>query len=77
MKAFTIPPYLREGDRISIITPASHIEGKLVLHAEKLLRAFEKNIHFLMNLSNMGKGYLCTTWIMIRAVYFVIYTIIV
>ena len=39
MKALTIPPYLRAGDRISIITPASHIDGKLVLHAEKLLRA--------------------------------------
>jgi muramoyltetrapeptide carboxypeptidase len=38
MKALTIPPYLREGDRISIISPASHIEGKLILHAETLLR---------------------------------------
>jgi muramoyltetrapeptide carboxypeptidase len=39
MKALTIPPYLREGDKISIISPASHIDGKHVLYAEKLLRA--------------------------------------
>ncbi len=39
MKALTIPPYLKEGDRISIVSPASHIEGKLVLHAEKLLES--------------------------------------
>jgi muramoyltetrapeptide carboxypeptidase len=39
MKALTIPPYLREGDKISVISPASHIDGKLVMHAEKLLRA--------------------------------------
>lgn len=38
MKALTIPPYLSVGDRISIVTPASHIDAKLVLHAEKLLR---------------------------------------
>ena len=38
MKALTIPPYLREGDKISVISPASHIDGKLVMHAEKLLR---------------------------------------
>jgi muramoyltetrapeptide carboxypeptidase len=39
MKSLTIPPYLREGDRIAIVTPASHIDGNLVLHAEKLLKA--------------------------------------
>lgn len=39
MKALTVPPYLREGDKISVISPASHIDGELVLHAEKLLRA--------------------------------------
>jgi muramoyltetrapeptide carboxypeptidase len=39
MKSLTIPPYLKEGDRIAIVTPASHIDGNLVLHAEKLLKA--------------------------------------
>ncbi|MFZ0473754.1 MAG: LD-carboxypeptidase [Bacteroidales bacterium] len=39
MKSLTIPPYLKEGDRIAIVTPASHIDGNLVLHAEELLKA--------------------------------------
>jgi muramoyltetrapeptide carboxypeptidase len=39
MKSLTIPPYLKEGDLIAIVTPASHIDGKLVLHAEELLKA--------------------------------------
>ena len=37
MKALVIPPYLREGDLISIVTPASHIEKEVVIRAvEKL-----------------------------------------
>jgi muramoyltetrapeptide carboxypeptidase len=37
MKALVIPPYLREGDLISIVTPASHIEQEAVIRAvEKL-----------------------------------------
>ncbi|MCK7538166.1 MAG: LD-carboxypeptidase [Marinilabiliales bacterium] len=33
MKALVIPPYLREGDLISIITPASHIDQEAVIRA--------------------------------------------
>jgi muramoyltetrapeptide carboxypeptidase len=38
MKALVIPPYLRDGDLISIVTPASHIEQDVVLKAAGLLR---------------------------------------
>jgi muramoyltetrapeptide carboxypeptidase len=37
MKSLIIPPYLKRGDRIAIVTPASHIDRNMVLHAEKLL----------------------------------------
>jgi muramoyltetrapeptide carboxypeptidase len=38
MKALVIPPYLKEGDLISIVTPASHIEQDVVLQAVKMLQ---------------------------------------
>ncbi len=38
MKALVIPPYLVEGDLISIVTPASHIEQEVVLQAVKMLQ---------------------------------------
>ena len=38
MKSLVIPPYLREGDLISIITPASHIKQDVVLPAIKMLQ---------------------------------------
>jgi len=38
MKAPVIPPYLREGDLISIVTPASHIEQDVVMLAVKMLQ---------------------------------------
>jgi len=37
MKSPVIPPFLREGDRIEIITPASHIEEDLVRKAVRIL----------------------------------------
>ncbi len=37
MKSLIIPPYLREGDRIEIITPASHIEEDVVRQAVRIL----------------------------------------
>lgn len=37
MKSLTMPPWLREGDRIEIITPASHIDEDVVLQAVKML----------------------------------------
>ena len=39
MKSLIMPPYLREGDRIEIITPASHIEEEVVHKAELMLEA--------------------------------------
>lgn len=37
MKSIVIPPFLKEGDRIEIITPASHIDADLVhMAAQKL-----------------------------------------
>lgn len=38
MKPAVIPPYLREGDRIEIITPASHIDEGAVHSAVKMLQ---------------------------------------
>lgn len=38
MKDLVIPPYLREGDLISIVTPASHIEQDVVLQSVKKLQ---------------------------------------
>jgi len=38
MKDLVIPPYLKEGDLISIITPASHIEQDVVLPSVKKLQ---------------------------------------
>lgn len=37
MKALVIPPYLREGDLITIVTPASHIDKEAVLKAVTML----------------------------------------
>ena len=37
MKPLITPPWLREGDRIEIITPASHIEEDVVMQAVKML----------------------------------------
>ncbi len=37
MKALVIPPYLREGDLISIVTPASPIDRDIVLKAVKII----------------------------------------
>lgn len=37
MKSLVIPPYLREGDRIEIITPASHIDEVVVRRAIRIL----------------------------------------
>jgi len=37
MKALVIPPYLDEGDLITIVTPASHIDQDPVLKAVKML----------------------------------------
>ncbi|MCA1740892.1 MAG: LD-carboxypeptidase [Bacteroidales bacterium] len=37
MKALVIPPYLDEGDLITIVTPASHIDQDPVLKAVKIL----------------------------------------
>lgn len=37
MKALVIPPYLSEGDLISIVTPASHIDQEVVLKAVRML----------------------------------------
>lgn len=37
MKALVIPPYLDEGDLITIVTPASHIDQDPVLNAVKML----------------------------------------
>lgn len=37
MKALVIPPYLSEGDLISIVTPASHIDKDVVLKAVMIL----------------------------------------
>ena len=39
MKSLIMPPYLREGDRIEIITPASHIEEEVVHKAVLMLEA--------------------------------------
>lgn len=38
MKSIVIPPFLKEGDRIEIITPASHIEADPVHRAAQKLR---------------------------------------
>lgn len=37
MKTMEVPPYLRDGDLISVISPASHIEPDLVTRAVKML----------------------------------------
>ena len=39
MKSLIMPPYLREGDRIEIITPASHIEEEVVHKAVLMIEA--------------------------------------
>ncbi|MFZ2286732.1 MAG: LD-carboxypeptidase [Bacteroidales bacterium] len=37
MKSLVIPPYLKNGDLIRVVTPASHIDREVVLEAKKML----------------------------------------